>query len=295
MRTALMCMCCLIAAVVSAGTVVSGTGDYLGQEPPGDKPVVFAPGAVSVNGRYEYGLALSPRGDEMFFTAEYPPNIENHEPDGLMVLRRDGDRWSEAVVADLRGDGSWEQEAFYTVGGDELYFCSQTGEMKFKLWFAARAGAGWGVPKLLESPVNTTADVVFYASFTADGTMYYTNVDDRKVYRARRVDGAYPSVEVVDVPGGHAFVAPDESFLLLDSGRDIVVVFAADGGWTEPVGLGDLVCTDYTETCPSLSPDGKYIFFSRYDEPGEISNILWVSGDIIGRLRPTPSDDNQPN
>ncbi|NJO89048.1 MAG: hypothetical protein HC831_08895 [Chloroflexia bacterium] len=30
------------------------------------------------------------------------------------------------------------------------------------------------------------------------------------------------------------------------------------GHWTEPINLG--INTEFTETCPSLSPDGNYIF-----------------------------------
>ena len=44
-------------------------GDYLGQTPPGDVPSIFAPGIVSVNGRYEQGVSFSPDLKEIYFTA----------------------------------------------------------------------------------------------------------------------------------------------------------------------------------------------------------------------------------
>jgi hypothetical protein len=209
-------------------------------------------------------------------------------------MRRSADGWGVPTATDLRGDGSWSQEAFYTVDGNELYFCSHMGEREFKLWFATRGDGGWSAPQLLDSPANSTANIVFYATFDRDGTMYYTNVDERKIYRAKRVDGGYPEIEAVGLPfGGHPFVYPDGDCLLLDGKGDIWVAFAdGEGGWAEPVSLGDLVCSDYTETCPSLSPDGKYIFFGRYNEPGEISNIYWVGSDIIGRLDPRKQNDH---
>ncbi len=275
--------------VLFAGTAssVAAGADYLGETPPADTPVIFAPGVVSVEGRFEYGLAISPAGDELFFTAENPRGTEREGPTGLLVMRRSGDgSWSDPIKANLRGDGSWEQEAFYTVDGEELYFCSKVAEMQYKLWSTTRTPDGWAAPALLDSPAND-ADIVFYATFTRDGTMYYTSVKERMVRRAMRVDGGYPEIEDVAVPGGHAFAAPDGSFLLLDGKRDLWVAFSdGSGGWMEPVGLGETICSESTETCPSLSPDGKYIFFSRYNEPGEIANIYWVSSDILGRLKP---------
>jgi hypothetical protein len=242
---------------------------------------------VSVQGRYEYGLAISPNGGELFFTAEIPGESEATGPEGLLVMRRSGDgSWSEPATANLRGDGSWEQEAFYTVDGTELFFCSKVADMQYKLWSVKRTSDGWGAPALLDSPAND-ADIVFYATFSSDGTMYYTSVKERKVCRSSRVDGGYPEIEDVAVPGGHAFAAPDGKLLLLDGKRDLWVAYSdGDGGWMEPVSLGETICSESTETCPSLSPDGKYIFFSRYNEPGEIANIYWVSSDILGRLEP---------
>jgi Tol biopolymer transport system component len=278
-------------AAGDAQTFTKLKGDYLGQKPPGGSAVLFAPDVVSVNGRYEYGVAFSPEGDELFFSAEYPGEGENDGPQGLLVTRRVDGQWTAPVVADLRGEGSWEQEAFYTVDGGRLFFATNISDRETKLWLAERTKKGWSEARQLDSPANTTANRVFYATFTRDGTMYYTNVDERKVYRAKLVDGGYPAVEVVDVPGGHAFVAPDESFLLLDSGGDIQIAYRLDGGgWTKPVKLDGGISSEFYESCPSLSPDGKYLFFSRYNEPGELSNIYWARGDIIESNRPASTD-----
>jgi hypothetical protein len=42
------------------------TGPYLGQTPPGNTPVIFAPGIVST-GLYTRDIAISKPGDEIFF------------------------------------------------------------------------------------------------------------------------------------------------------------------------------------------------------------------------------------
>ena len=92
---------------------------------------------------------------------------------------------------------------------------------------------------------------------------------------------------------GHAFIALDENFIIFDSklaenyGKaDIYVAFKTiNDNWSEPINLGPLVNTEYLETCPSLSPDGKYIFFGRYNDENEKSNIYWISSEIIYKLR----------
>jgi hypothetical protein len=280
----------VLLAVPMTGTPQTPTGikgELMGQLFPEGDPELFAPGIVSVDGRYEYGMGFSPRGDVLYFTVEYPDDAQNDGLEGLLVVRRLEERWTEPSVADLRGDRSWEQEAFFTLDGNRVFFATNVSQQETKLWFIERQGEAWAKARQLDSPVNTKANRVFYATFTRTGTMYFTNVDERKIYRALLVDGAYPNVELVDVPGGHAFVAPDESFLLLDTGGDLHVAFRDEGGgWRDPVPLSEGFCSESWESCPSLSPDGRWIFFSRYNEPGELSNIYWASSAIIEKLRP---------
>ena len=42
-------------------------GDYLGQQPPGETPVIFGPGIVST-AKNELNCAFSPKGDQLFFS-----------------------------------------------------------------------------------------------------------------------------------------------------------------------------------------------------------------------------------
>ncbi len=254
-------------------------GDYLGQTPPDSIPEIFAPGLVSVEGRYEYGLAVSPDGMEIFFTGDGPG-------DGLMVTRQIDGVWTKPEPANLTGKGIWEFEAFYTVDGRKVIFSAIEQDRKSRLWCSEKDSAGWSTATMLESPVN--AKDVFWATFTEDGTMYYTDINEGKIYLSELVEGAYKDTEDVGLPFGvHPFVSPDESFILFNARKDLYITFRQDDTtWGEPLPLGDQINSSYVETCPSLSPDGKYMFFSRYNEPDEKSNIYWVSSAIIEKLRP---------
>jgi len=266
-------------------TTDAQASDYLGQTPPGSTPEIFVPDIVSVTGRYEYGVALSPDGDEIFFTAEDPGP-------GLMITRWVDGEWTTPEVANLRGVNQWEFEAFYTPDGQKLFFSSNDNSNSSRLWYVEKGPKGWGEAQYLDSPVNETD--VFWATFTSEGTMYYTNINELQIYRAEQVDGAYPAVENTGLPQAlHPFVSPDESFLLFNSSAlggfgksDLFISFRQeDGTWGTPLNLGEKINTGYHETCPSLSPDGQYIFFSRYNESGGKSNIYWVSSAVIEHLR----------
>ena len=249
-------------------------GPYIGQTPPGDSAIIFAPDIVSIDGRYEYGLSVSPDGKEIYYTADSPG-------DGLTIIKRINDKWTKPKIANLRGNNSWEFEAFFTRDGKKLYFTSDTDSVS-KFWYLKKDINGWSNAKYLDSPVNNTA--VMWCSFTSDETMYYGNNNNGQIHRARLVKGKYTGIENLGFRGFHPTVAPDESFFLINSNQyggygknDIFIVFRGeDDNWEKPINMGNKINTSYGETCASLSPDGKYLFFSRYDEPGEKCNIYWI-------------------
>ncbi|MBN1820683.1 MAG: PD40 domain-containing protein [Prolixibacteraceae bacterium] len=249
--------------------------DYLGQKPPGNIPELFAPGIVSVKGRYEYSLAISHDGNEIFFTTESPG-------DGLMVIHRNNGIWGKPEPANLRGNNSWEFEAFYSPYGSKLYFSSNVDDVP-RIWFCEREKSGWSKPEMLDSPVNSTP--AFWATVSNDKTLYYTNLEARKIYKSEWIDGKYSKTEDIGLPfGGHPTISPDERFLLFNYKGDLFVSFNKKGSWSEPIAFDENINTTFGETCPCLSPDGKYIFFSRYNEPENKSNIYWVSSKIIDNV-----------
>jgi dipeptidyl aminopeptidase/acylaminoacyl peptidase len=278
----------LVIGILSVSVLSSEpiTDSLLFADPPGDIPKLFGPGIVSQEDRNEYGFSISPDGRELFFTAESSPG---GGPKGLMVMRKSADgTWSSPVTADLRKTGLWEFEAFHSPDGMSLFFAGDDLEGRSRIWLARRQGEFWGMPALIEGPVNSTD--AFWPSVSSDGTLYYTDIMKAAIYFAPLKDRTYPASQRIGFARGfiHPSISLDGSFLLCNNNRGLFVAFRNEtGGWTFPMSLGLPINTsEYDEGCASLSPDGKYIFFSRYDDKAGKCNIYWVSPGIIERLKP---------
>jgi len=278
MKTIISAIFCSICLCSSFALPINVDSIFLWGNQPDSIPGIFGKGLISVEDRYEYGVAISPGYDEIFYTVTQPG-------DGLMVMRKnDNGTWQAPVTANLRRDNSPEQEAFYTPDGKKLFFSSDVNDTT-RLWYSVKEKTGWSAAKILESPVND--NWVFWATFTGSNTMYYTNISAFKIYRSDLDDGIYKEVAYSGISFGiHPSVAKDESYILFDYKGDIYVSFKDENDiWMDPVKPGELINTSYTESCPSLSPDERYIFFSRYNDLNGKSDIYRVRSSMIVNSR----------
>ncbi len=279
---------CLLAACSTGDS--DTVGAYLDQSPPGDSAVIFAPGLVSVEGRYEFAVSFSPDVQELLVTGVVPGR-----PAGLLHFSATDSGWigpREVRLAD--GQRAEEMEAFFTPDGSRIYFAPYDQGRDVRIWAVDRDEEGWGSPRQLGPPVAD--DPAFYPTTTADGVIYYSNISEEGIFRATVYGDSVSEVRDTGLEAMHAFIAPDESFVLIDvreDGHDNADIFVAfrqeDGSWSPPVNLGPGVNTEFDETCPSLSPDGRFIFFSRYNEPNGVANVYWVSASVIQAAREGPA------
>ncbi|WP_223826552.1 hypothetical protein [Flagellimonas sp. S3867] len=264
---------------------------YFGQEPPGMTPQLFAPGLVSVNGRYEYAVSFSPDFKELYFSGEKEDSPQEVHFSEL----KEGTWTTPKKITFTKGKKKSEFEAFVNPQGNKLFFAAYDSIFSDeKIWIAQRLGQSWSEAEPLDSPINE--DLVFYPNVAKNGDLFYTSISKGKMYYAPNKNGNYPEVHELDIEyGTHGFISPSQDFILVDAkkendntkDRDIHVCFKRpNGSWTQPINLGTSVNSDYTETCPSLTPDGKYLFFSRYNEEGELSNIYWVDAKVIDAVKP---------
>lgn len=261
---------------------------YFGQKPPGITAEIFAPGIVSVNGRYEFAVSFSPDLEEIYFTGK----IEG-ESSSVYFSKLIDEKWTNPEKANLtKGLKRGEMEAFVNHSGNKIYFTASDSE-GVKIWCANRSENWWSDAIELDSPINN--DMVFYSNTAKNGDLFYKNVSKGKMYYAPNKNDKFPEIFEVGIEyGSHGFIAPDQDFMLIDArkdndetkDKDIHVCFKnKDGSWTLPINLGTGINSNFNETCPSITPDGKYLFFSRYNEEGGLPNIYWVSTSVIDKLR----------
>lgn len=275
-------------ALASADEPLELSGPYFGQQPPGTVAEVFAPGLISVEGRYEFAVSFAPGGERLLFTTQ--TSDESVQVMHSTVI--DG-FWTKPGVVSLAGGAHKdEMEAFFALDGKQVFFAPYDEGLDVRIWEVGIDGDRWIDPQPLTGPIADAP--AFFPTSTESGAIYYTNIAERKFYRATlAADGAWHTEPLAIESGGHVFVAPDESFALVD-GRgedslgkgDIYVVFATeDGGWSKRINLGAGVSSEFSESCPSLSADGKFIFFSRYNEPDEVAQIYWADSAVIETAR----------
>jgi hypothetical protein len=273
------------------------SGPYLGQEPPGDKPELFAPGILSTSEANIHSTAsFTPDGREVYFSRliDKPYRI------GVLRMKEVDGRWSqEEFVPNLENAFS----PHLSPDGKKLY-CATSNILVLE-----RTPDGWSTPIDLGSTINFQKRQDG-ASVTADGTLYYTAMfgENDGIYYSRFEDNDYTPPQKFNIhyegklPTGYPYVAPDESYLIFPSMMpggygmmDLYICFRrVDGTWSRPVNMGSRINTENGESFPTVSPDGKYFFFNsnrksevRNSVPGHFyGNIYWVSARIIDQLRP---------
>jgi Tol biopolymer transport system component len=284
-------------------------GDYLGQTLPGDVPKVFAPGIVSTDSLIEHSApAFSPDGSEVFWWVVRSPKTSNEKWNSWgMTMRRIEDRWTIPVPTPYYGGPT------FSIDGKCLYFTGLYPDRKSDgPYFIEKQGNSWSQPKNLGF-VTCFPEIKGAGSFsvTCNGTFYFNGdtegkeqIKDNRIFRTKLVNGKYTRLELLPQsinlsPYNNLFpfIAPDESFLIFTSDRkgglgggDLYISFhdIDTDTWTNPINIDEPINTDKEERLPGLSPDGKYLFFTRLTRSNGQDfdhDIFWVSTRIIDLLK----------
>lgn len=266
------------------------TGPYLGQTPPGMVPEVFAPGIVTLPGTYTGGITFSPGGDEIYFGRFTAADMTN----SVWVTRQVDGVWTAPApfVPCLGASGQ-----FLTPDGHRIYYLSPLGVLNSQIYFIDRLDAGWSSPTKLQAPFSSRPKASVSAA--ASGNLYFSQIETSmqgRFYVARRSGGGFAAPVALPptinrfITNDSIFVAPDESYLVLgvvpapDIQRLYVSFRGTDGTWGAPIELGSQVNSTNDLIGASVSPDGKYLFFTRNARAS--SGIYWVDARVVLELKP---------
>jgi Tol biopolymer transport system component len=255
-------------------------GPYLGQTPPGATAQVFAPGLISDTRPHQWEShgTFSTDGKTFCFARGR----------GVFITENTDQGWTAPKRIKIIPETPWSP--YLSPDANCIYFM-----YRLDLYRCNRTARGWAKPQKLGPPLSSpaaewgfslAADNSFYLASTRKGgrggdVWYVPFVDNTwsqainiSAINTRYSDGA---------PG----VAPDESFLVFNSvrpgglgGADLYLSLRqSDGTWTTPRNLGPRVNSAYLDICPYISPDKKYLFFTRsngFSSKKHSADIYWV-------------------
>jgi hypothetical protein len=284
-----------LAMVPLAGTAQSilGTPDaYLGQDPPGDVPKIFAPDILVDKGMMILGrIAITHDGREIIY--DQAPAMSGTKDLVVKAVEFDGHVWCAPHVLKF---SHFVQDPTLALDEKHLLFMNERGESVR----SQRTAQGWSDPQLFLKGKH----FMLYNLMPVLSGDYYLGTNgtwgpgDWNSVRFSKASVSGTDVFVHDLgtplnePGfnGDFYVAPDESYMVVSANEtpdfesELFVSFRhSDGTWTKPVSLGRRINDGPAHRWGAfVSPEGKYLFYTRGTEKGGCA-IYWVRFDTLLR------------
>jgi hypothetical protein len=259
---------------------------YMGQEPPGLTPKVFAPALLGIPNRIENDICLSADGKECYFTSR----TSGWTVYEIMVTRYENGRWTSPVRASFSNSQSLGPSL---ADNDQTLYFGRSND----IWRTRRTGQGWSEPEIMPSPVSSPQQD-YTAQISTLGNLWTCSwrtggLGGCDVWRVSYADGQF--TEATNIRSANATAndcspmpGPNEDYVVFNSDRpggfgggDLYICFAnGQGGWATPRNLGPIINSGRSEWGPYLSADHKYLFFSRDDTTGD-SSLYWVRAEAF--------------
>jgi len=287
--------------LVLSGCVASRKVSYLDDHYPGLEPRIYAPEVLSLPDRNEHGLTIRLQGKEHIFGLD---GESDWTYDGLACLKRGEDgslslkRLDFADDIERRNNGIIAGEPCLSSNNEMLFFVT---DFPPDIWMVAIGGnGGWGRPEKLHSIVNSDGSE-WFPHAAPDGNLYFARDTNGHVviHKAESVDGQYKTISKLDAvfnyDCGDQVFSKNMDYVIFTSPRegghgniDLYIAFKKENGeWTDGINMGPAINTAGFEIAPYISPDEKFLFFTRRQEmDGKASSdIYWVSLNIVSVIR----------
>ncbi len=275
---------------------------YLGQKLPGDDPEVFAPGIVSAESWAEHcQIAISPLGDEIFWsawTADYKTEDGEMNTEQIFYSKYENGSWTKPHRPEFTKENPYGLNGgpVFSQDGQKLFFYqvkSPWTSSTMNTYYVEKTNGRWSDKPLDAGQPYNSQERNYSPVFTKKGSAYKNA--DGIISKFTYQDGIFALADTMVIhkdyrPGWNIFVSPKEDYVLFAAiheeglgDMDIYVSFKTqDDQWGTPKNLGNKVNTDRRERFPTVSPDGKFLFFMRHTET---QDFFWVSTRILEDLR----------
>ena len=262
------------------------------------------------NQYYQRDFAISPAGNHVVYT-----HVRQVGQQAVLVERYfENGGWSLPRILSF-SQGPYDIEPVFSQDGSQLFFVSNkehagNSDGNFDIWqVSLNEDGSWGIPEPLPPVINTSANE-FYPSIDAQGNLYFTAAYDR----GKGGEDIWMSVKTADgygVPEGlpstvntsfdefNAMVFENtlyfSSFGRPDGlGGGDLYKSQKSSNWQNAVNMGAPVNTDRLDFCPSISPDGEFLYFtseaSITTEQNVVDDILKV--DEVAKALLAPKGGN---
>ncbi|NVJ97024.1 MAG: PD40 domain-containing protein [Alphaproteobacteria bacterium] len=286
----------LIAATALPANAHKVELDFFGEPKPDLTPIEFpfanhVPKGVTVG-----NPVFGPDGKEFYFT--------DNESRDIHVMTRSESGWSKPRRASFADQGD-NYEPYLAADGLSLYFISTrapgTPPYNGRIWHTSRASTNspWQAPTLVLDRVTDAG--FWYPNEGEKGVLYFgatlaDSFGEGDFYRAKKSEDGWqihhlPAPFNTEGYEWDPLISPDGSYMMFQSeragglgGTDIYVSFKTGEEWGTPINLGSTINTPEFETAGSITPDGKFMFYTLVPDEGA-PRIYWVSTDVITRLQ----------
>lgn len=305
------------------------SGSYLGQKFPGQSPELFAPGLISTE-HNELKISFSLNGKLCIYITS---NSYSSECFLLFSELKDGNWLEPKEIPFSYGRENYER-ATISPDGKKIFFTSKRSEGESQkeknrnnIWVIEQTTTGWGEPKKIDFgeefhyscsyPSLAKNENLYFQGCTLDFKdcdIFLSKYENEKYLKPEKLSDSINSTAYEL----HPAIAPDESYLIFDSGNregnnfgsnDLYISFYDENNsWTQAVNMGTIINTSSTERRTFITYDGKYIFFvsNRVENPtlnnqsmtkSQVWNHLnrpsngsedfyWVDAKVIEDLKP---------
>ena len=200
----------------------------------------------------EMNPVVSPDGRTLFVTiANHPLNVDGKKDQGDIWIASLGEdsQWLPPVHGgSLLNDSRFNAVAGVSADGTQLFLLghyANDGAIRTQgIAVSNRSGSGWSKPENISIPYFQNKASSLTGHVTADRAAF---VFSAETYGTRGVEDIYVSLRT------------------------------PDGRWSEPRNLGDVINTQFQELTPSLSVDGKTLYFSSNGRKGYGSFDIYSS------------------
>jgi len=260
-------------------------------------PELFAPEIISTDLDESCG-SFSPDGQTFYFIRRGA--YTTSPPISIICFSElcDG-KWTHPEVASFSGT-YLDASPCFSPDGKRLFLSSKRPTKSnpngrdWNIWFVDKVDNHWSEPQEIAESINTAKNDTNPA-VAADGTMYFASDRDGApgyfhIYRARLTNGKYEQPEKLgpEINSGDAetnpYISPDQKILIFASYRkdnlngggnhydraDLYVSVNRDGHWTPARHLEHGINTTASEGNPTMSPDGKWFYFTSERSPFEV-------------------------